>query len=63
MDKGAKGSIKDRRFIRVENVSFPIEYKVKDSNQKFKRQRQRPLVKADFFLFFPNYYPFQQILL
>ncbi len=54
MDKGAKGSIKDRRFIRVENVSFPIEYKVKDSNQKFKKAKAETIGEGGLLLILPE---------
>lgn len=55
MDKDGKKGIKERRFVRVEDISFPIEYKVKDSkNQKFKKAKAETIGEGGLLLLLPE---------
>lgn len=55
MEKNEKSGIKARRFLRIENISFPIEYKLKDSkNQKFKKAKAETIGEGGLMLILPE---------
>ncbi len=55
MSKNEKTGIQARRFLRIEDISFPIEYKQKDSkNQKFKKAKAETIGEGGLMLLLPE---------